>query len=340
MNHRDLEEFLMYPYKINAKLNQNESPFPPPEIILKKVCESLRVINRYQTRMLFDKVLDLYSEYSGVNKSHLWLGPGIDILFEKIFHRYSGEKFLVVMPTYFYFVEQAKHFKIRFVETSLDRDFRVDLDKVFEFMNDVSIIYFDNPNNPTGNIIIKRKQIEEILESFRGILLIDEAYFEFCGETVIDLVESYENLVVLRTMSKAFSMAGMRITIYALGEGLRNLIHEETEMFRVSTPALIAAKEALENIDYVKKLVAFVKSEREKMIDNLKKLGYKGFPSYTNFVLIDTGIRNVYQKLFEREILVKDVSSLLGEGFIRVTIGSKSENDLFLNAMKEFKCLN
>ena len=332
-----LREILLYPQEIKAKLNQNESPFPPPENILSEVCESLKVANRYQTAYLFDRVRSLYSQYSNVPMENIWLAPGIDIFFEKVFYKISGGKILVVYPTYFLFLDQAKFFGVKLVKTTLDENFNIVLEDFFEKLKRVDALYIDNPNNPTGKTLLNKKIFEEILDSFSGYVIVDEAYYEFSKKTFAEFVEYHEKLAVMRTLSKAFSMAGLRVSIYLLGRGFMELIHKNTEMFRIPTPSLVAAKAALENIEYVEKLVKFIEGEKRKMFDKLNSIGYKAYPSETNFLLVKTGIKNIVEQLNSVGILVKDVSNLLEPGYIRVTIGSAEENEAFLEAMEKIK---
>jgi len=333
----ELNEVLMYPIKIRAKLDQNECPLKPPKVVLESIKKSLEVINRYQTSMLFNYILELYSDYCNVNKNHLFMTPGIDVIFEKILHYMRGKTILVTKPTYFLFEEQAKQFGVKLEYIVLQEPyFSLELDAIYSRLKKIDMIFLANPNNPTGQYVLDQKEVQELIEEFNGPIIIDEAYYEYGGKTAIQMVENYDNLIVTRTLSKAFCLAGIRASFIALSKNLRNLFFDRIEMFRISTPTLLASKAALENRGYIKHVVAYTERERNKIFEGLKKMGLIPYPSVTNFLLVNTKMEGLQGYLYSKGILVKDLSNMMGSTFIRVSVGLPKENDLFLEETKNY----
>jgi len=194
-------------------------------------------------------------------------------------------------------------------------------------------LVFDSPNNPTGNLILNRNDVESILNFDNVILLVDEAYFEFSKVSFVDLIEKYQNLAIVRTLSKSFGLAGSGIGYLLAG----NLIRRRFQGLEIMLPypSVIAGINALKNSNYMTDYVKEIENEKKRITNNLLKLGVTVFPSFANFLLLKTKIQNLSQILAKLGILVHDVSPQLSSEFIRVTIGSKNENDYFLKALEK-----
>jgi histidinol-phosphate aminotransferase len=321
--------------KIKAKLDQNESPFNVPEEILKEATDSLKYLNYYPTEKLYDEVRYLYSEYTNVKFENVWLAPGVDLYFDEYFYHFKNKGLVAApRPTFFLFEKEAYHMGYEIIGSILkEPEFK--LDPVFlNYSKQADFSYIDNPNNPTGNLIIEKENFKEIVKLNKPVLL-DEAYYEFCNVTFVDLIEKYEKLGIIRTLSKVFCLAGARVTILIAGKEISKIMNKDIMRFRISTTSLLLAKLVLENRKYIYDVIKKLNYEKEKMINEIRKLGLKVYNSYTNFILIYSEIDNLAEKLKEKGILVKDVSFQMGKGYIRVSIGDSKTNKYFIEKLKE-----
>lgn len=201
-----------------------------------------------------------------------------------------------------------------------------------EELNGPALVIIDTPNNPTGKVLLDRSLVKRILEKPDTLLAVDEAYYEFSGQTCADLVEGYPNLAVSRTMDKCFSLAGLRVGyLLAGGDFIKVLSSFPTILPR---PSLAAATAALKAPDYMKDYVARIIRERDRVKEQLIRLGAEPVESSANFLLLPTGMPDITRLLKERGILVADVSDQLEPGYIRIGIGTPEDNDALLAAMK------
>jgi histidinol-phosphate aminotransferase len=272
---------------------------------------------------------NMISDYSKTPKEHIILSSGSDLLIREMIHLFSKRrKTIVVDPTFFPITQAAKQFapkllKIRLSEPSFD----LPISYLIDELNEQSLIVIDNPNNPTGNILLNRRMIEDILET-NTYLLIDEAYYEFSRISFADIIKDHPNLAITRTMDKAFSLAGARIGYLIAGKTFLNDFSGFDTFLPL--PSVYAAIEALKNIDYMKKNVNKIIDERKRVRKEVAKMGIEVYPSNTNFHLMRTGIPDVARELKNAGVLVFDLSNLLSSEFIRVSIGTKDENNFFL----------
>jgi len=192
----------------------------------------------------------------------------------------------------------------------------------------------DNPNNPTGNLLLDEKDVKILLENENVILLVDEAYFEFSKVGFADLIKDYPNLAISRTLSKSFGLAGSGIGYLIAGE-LAQQRFSGLEIM-LPYPSIIAGIQALNNRNYMAEFINEVNQEKQRVMNSLSELGITVYPSYTNFLLIKTNIQDLSLKLEEKGIFVSNLSHYsLSSEFIRVSIGSKIENNTFIEIIKE-----
>jgi histidinol-phosphate aminotransferase len=175
-----------------------------------------------------------------------------------------------------------------------------------------------NPNNPTGNLLLNADSAERLLDSCE-YLVVDEAYYEFCGVTTVPLLRRYENLIVFRTFSKAFGLAGARIGYMIAHPTVIELFSKSCEVYRVSTPSMMLAQKALENKWYMVEYVGMVKKEMERLIKGLSAMGISAYPSEGNFILVEKGFG---QFLTEYGYQVKTF-----DGFARMTVPAPPVTD-------------
>lgn len=303
------------------KLDQNEVPIPPPSHVVEAAAQALAAANWYQPAALYDEVRQLYAEYAGVDPQRVWLFPGADDFFEPLLR--NAKTVAAPSPAYFLFEDQAQFHGAALIRAPLRGEgFRLDLAEFLDAAKRADAVYIDNPNNPTGQLLIRPSEVEEVLALGKPTV-VDEAYFEFSGVTAAALVEAWPNLAVVRTLSKAFLLAGFRVTPIIAGRGWR--IHYNTVRFRVSLPSLAAARAALYKRDYVEEVVRQIREGARYLAEELPKLGVRVWPTHANFVLV-RGPPGFAQTLRKHGVWIRDEEQRLGPGYARITVGTKEIN--------------
>lgn len=332
---------------IVAKMDFNENPFPLPRKILNALKKAIPYANYYPMNM--PSLLEKIAEYVGLAPNNVILGTGSDQLIDlvtKAFLRPNDES-IISIPTFgLYEVATRLMGGIPKFVPMLE-NFEWDIDGILSSISEkTKLIFICSPNNPTGNMLSEDK-LRIILEN-DAVVVVDEAYAEFCGRSFSPLVNEYENLVILRTFSKAFGLAGMRIGYALANKRLVEYLGRLNPPFPVSSIAVEAAILLLDNMDYVKNFVKYVRRERERMERKLEEIkSIKCYPSVTNFMLINTRktgktAKEIADYLRKEGILVRDCSVFRGldEYYIRVSIGTRNENELFIAKLREFLSQN
>ena len=317
------------------KLNMNEMPYPPPKEVIEAAQKGLSNLNRYANPKDLELLRELLADYSGVPKKYIILSAGSDLLLREIIHLFSrGRKVVMVNPSFFPTAQCAKEFVTKLIKIQLKPpEFNLNADIITNETNEPSIVIIDNPNNPTGKILMDREMVETILENKNALLVVDEAYYEFSGVTFADMVEEHSNLSVVRTLDKAFGLAGARIGYLIAGEDFLDAF--STFYAFLPQSSLYSAMEAVKDPSYIKKNIELTIKERKRVSKELEKIGFQVYPSTTNFLLIKTNIPSVARELKDKGILVFDLSNQWLPGYIRVSMGTPKENNIFLSSMKE-----
>jgi histidinol-phosphate aminotransferase len=308
------------------RLDRNENPFDLPVGLKKELMEELSKIplNRYPSAYpgeLEEKI----AEFHGLEPENIMVANGSDELIGLILKVFAGDHIVISSPTFGIYGFFATLEGIKTVDVPLDENFQ--LGDVETFSENARAIFICSPNNPTGNIQ-PRERIIEVLETGAPVVL-DEAYAEFAGESNIDLVRDYDNLIALRTFSKAFGLAGARIGYAVASEETMDYIRRVLPPFSVSSLSLKAAEFMLGHTDYVNHVIRYIVEERERLYHEFREYAY---PSRANFLLMKL---NAHDFLLERGIAVLKLSGRL-EGHIRVTVGKKEENDALIENLREF----
>lgn len=317
------------------KLNMNEMPYLPPREVIEAAQKGLSNLNRYANPKDLELLREFLADYSGVSKKNIILSAGSDPLLREIIHVFSRErKVIMVNPSFFPTVQRAKEFVTKLIKIQLrPPEFNLDADVITNEINEPSLVIIDNPNNPTGKILIDREMAKTILDNKNALLVVDEAYHEFSGVTFADMVEEHPNLSVVRTLDKAFGLAGARIGYLIAGEDFLDAF--STFYAFLPQSSLYSAMEAVKDPSYTKKNIELTIKERKRVSKELEKIGFQVYPSITNFLLIKTNIPSVARELKDKGILVFDLSNQWLPGYIRVSMGTPKENNIFLSSMKE-----
>jgi histidinol-phosphate aminotransferase len=320
---------------MRIRLDKNEMPYSPPLKIIEEVKLSIEQINRYTPQSEINKFNDLLSDYANVPPESLILCSGSDILIKEFIYLFSKKRQIILAdPTFFLISNAAQKTSSPILKVRLkEPEFNFPLEPILDEINKPTLMVIDNPNNPTGNLLLDEKDVKLLLENENIILLIDEAYFEFSKVGFAGLIKDYPNLAISRTLSKSFGLAGSGIGYLIAGE-LTQKKFSGLEIM-LPYPSIIAGIQALINRKYMLEFVKKVNQEKQRVVNSLKELGVTFYSSYTNFLLIKTNIQDFPQKLEERGIFVSNLSHYsLSSEFIRVSIGSKIENDGFINALR------
>lgn len=282
----------------------------------------------------------LLEAYSGISFEHIVAAAGGEQLIELILLLLleRGDKVINCVPTFDVFRLKTEVLGGIVVNVPRDDNFAVDVKAVKSAIdNKTKVILLATPNNPTGTVIPK-EDILDILST--GVpVLVDEAYYEFCGETVAPLVSQYPNMMVLRTFSKWAGLAGLRIGYGILPPEVASYLLRIKPIYGVSAAATVAVRESLADIDYLMSNVKTIMGERERLFHELEKFKFlKPFPSQANFIfchVLKGKATELCQALRSKGILVGSFNMPRLENSIRITVGKPEHTDALVKALEE-----
>ncbi|MBK5254281.1 MAG: histidinol-phosphate aminotransferase family protein [Peptostreptococcaceae bacterium] len=308
-------------------LSANENPYKHNE---KEFEFSTKDLNRYIGYREFDVILKELSAYTGCDKKHIFIGPGTDYLIQKVLLNNHKNKNLVILnPNFYRFTAFAKNLNMKIMRIQLKPpEFKIDWAGM-GIKN--SIIVIDNPNNPTGKLMINKVELEKLLVD--NIVIIDEAGFEYSDSTFVDMIKDCGNLCITRTLDKAFGLAGLKVSYMIVGQAVSEKLDKGVDINR---PALSLSTEALKNRKYMLETVSNTLAEKRILSKELEKLGFQVYESQANYLLVHTEVKDLGLKLKGKEILIGDLSETWLGGYYRISVGSKEEN---LQLIKELKTL-
>jgi len=323
-----------------VKLDANENPYGSSP----QVKQALGDYNAYgiypdasQTELR-----KLLADYSGSGAEHIVAGNGsdeiIDLLLRLLLE--PGDEVVSPVPTFDMYRFSTQICGGTFVEVPRNEDYTVSVKAVKSAITEkTKMLFLANPNNPTGTII-PREDIMEVVAT--GVpVVVDEAYYEFSGETVAPLVAEYDNLVVLRTFSKWAGLAGLRIGYGIMPKRIAEYLLTIKPPYNVNVAALVAVKESLKDAKYLLGTVKDMISEREKLFEELSKLDFlKPYPSKANFILcavLDGSAGEIRHKLQKKGILVRYYDTPLLKNCIRISVGKSEHTDIIMQALRRIK---
>ena len=321
----------------------------PVDKSLRDVIKSLNInekeilLNRYpesHSQELEKIILDYFGLNSnfGVN-----FGNGSDELIQNICLAFSkkGNNVMVPSPSFSMYEKIISTVNLKYIPEYLNEDFDIKIDQMIKNISKYkpAIIFLACPNNPTSNLWDKDKIIQ-IIESSESIVVIDEAYVDFCESSYIDLIEKYENLVILRTFSK-IGFAGLRLGFMISNKEISSIINKIRLPFNINTVSLKIIINIFENFSIIKKNCQNIINSREKLYSDLSDLrNIKVLKSSTNFLIFKTLNKSsdeIYNLLKDSNILIKNLnnnSSL--KNFLRVTVGTEEENNSFVSTLSKY----
>ncbi|SFP62597.1 histidinol-phosphate transaminase [Caldicoprobacter faecalis] len=328
------------PYKI--KLDANESPYDLPEAIRQQLVKELMEgcqFNRYPDSDA-TALRQAISRYCGVSPDEVMVGAGSDELIRVIISAFVGKGDGVLCPSpsftmYGIFTHIAGGIP---VEVPLDDNFDYDVSAFYKAIEQYKprVVFICSPNNPTGNVIDK-DELMKLIKAFNGVVVVDEAYGEFCGDSIADQIVNYPNALVLKTFSKAFGLAGLRVGYLIGNRKLVEQVYAVKPPYNLNSFSQKAAQLVLENIDLFRSRIASMIHERERLYDKLRGVkGIEVYPSKANFLLIKVpDAEMVYKKLIGEGILVRNFpNDPRLKNYLRITVGTRQDNDAFVETLK------
>ncbi|MDD3296041.1 MAG: histidinol-phosphate transaminase [Candidatus Omnitrophica bacterium] len=314
-----------------------------PDYARKAVIEELKNINRYPQGDCF-YLREILAKKLKVDKERLVFGNGSDEVIALALRALinKGDEVIVAYPTFLIYEIQAKVHSARVVRAPL-KGLRYNLEEILSKINKrTKIIFIANPDNPTGTYL-NQKEIEGFLKKVPANVLVylDEAYFEFAPADFpksINLLKKRKNIIVSRTFSKVYGLAGLRIGYGITSKELAGVLNRIRDPFNVNRFAQAAAITALKSDNFVKKVLLDTAREKKYLYRELDKAGLSFIKSATNFILIkfakDAGKLSEY--LLRRGIIIRELGGWGLKGFFRVTLGTHKENAKFVEALKKF----
>ena len=288
------------------------------------------------------KLREAISLNKGVPVEKIFLGNGSDEAIDLIFRTLCNpgvDKALTFTPTYGMYEVSAAVNDIEMIKVPLDKNFNIDLSTAFEYLGDdkVKLLFICSPNNPTSNSFEKGKIIE-IIENFKGVVVIDEAYIDFSEQdSFLPLTSEYNNLLVLQTFSKAWGGAGIRVGMAFADAQIISYLHRVKPPYNISTLNQRAALKRIKNPSKYANQIRKIRAEKDRLIIRLKKLSIIEYiyPSDANFLLVKVKDANfIYKQLAGQNIIVRNRTSVV-ENCLRITVGTKDENRKLIRELKK-----
>lgn len=329
------------------KLGSNENPFGPSPKAIEAIEKECKNINRYPESVLSELQQEL-ADYSGVNQSQVIVGgDGADEIIDVLAKTFidNGDEFIVPLPSYMYYEYLLQQYGAHpvYAKWNLDEN-KLDVNSILDAItNKTKMIFLCTPNNPSGTLIDK-EDIKRIAYQNPDILIVvDEAYFEYAEITNKDLINDFNNIFIIRTMSKVMGLAGMRVGYGLACDEIIEYMHRIKPVFSLTRLSYVATLNTLRDKDYIDSSIEKGIESRQYLYEELSKIdSLNVFPSKSNFMLIgikDTGFTasELSLELMKKGVIVRDCTSFKGldEYWIRISICTLEEDERFISIMKE-----
>ena len=326
------------------RLDRNEQPVPPSPAVQEAIRSACAMAHRYPGSGSPDLRAAL-AAYNGVAPEQVVVGNGSDELIELVSRAFltDGDEVIIPAPSFFYYGNATQSVGGVPVFPRRKPDFTLDLEAIFAAVTSrTKVMYLANPNNPTGTPST-RGELIQILDRADFVVVVDECYYEFMGETVVDLLPKYPHLLIMRSFSKAFGLAGLRVGYAMASPTFSDNLTRVAQAYSVNRIAQAAALAAIADVDSARRKIGDVCEQRGLLAAALTQLGLRVAPSATNFLLVSTAPLNrtssaVVSHLLKSNIHVANFAGYSGldQTWFRITIGRPEENQALLSALREF----
>ncbi len=341
---RALKAYTLAPDRASVKLNQNENPWELPARIKAEAERRLRArsLSRYPDFVpvsLHEKL----AAFAGWTPDGIIAGNGSNELIQATLMVTIGEgkRVLIVEPTFALYRQVTTVLGGEVISVPLAPDLSFDVPTLLRAVGDADpdVTIICSPNNPTG-CLLDEADLRAVLAAARGLVVVDEAYFEFSGNSVVPLLQSHDNLIVFRTFSKAMALAGLRVGYLLTAPALAREISKAVLPYNLNAVSQSTAEIAVEMYnEEIAPLVQQIVAERARLFDLLRTVpGLAPVPSRANFIVVRSDIapRRVHRELLARDILVRDVSGYpMLNDYFRISVGTPEESDTLLRALRE-----
>lgn len=338
---------------VPVRLNTNENPYPLPEPLVERIAERVREaarnLNRYPDRDAIElrtRLAEYLTRTGGhrVGTENVWAANGSNEVIQQLLQTFGGpgRSAIGFEPSYSMHALISRGTGTRWISGPRDEDFTIDVAAAEKAIaeNRPDVVFITTPNNPTGNAVPAETVLalyEAAQKAKPSMVVVDEAYIEFShGDSLLPLIADRPNLVVSRTMSKAFGAAGLRLGYLAAHPAVVDAVQLVRLPYHLSAITQATALAALEHTDTLLKYVEHLKSERDRLVAELRAMGYDVVGSDANFVQFGRfpDSHEAWRKILDRGVLVRDNGL---PGWLRVSAGTPQENDAFLDAVRELK---
>ncbi len=325
------------------KLASNENPFGPPPRAIRAIKEAISDLHRYPDPAAYNLRKALASHYK-VEPEEIVLGNGsneiLDLLVKACLS--PKEEALMSEPSFLMYEKFVTAAGGKAIKVPL-KNFQHDLQGLARKITEkTKIIFLDNPHNPTGSIIY-HEEFEAWYKALPKelVIVIDEAYGEFVDDPKVLKPLFFKNfsppVVLLRTFSKAYGLAGLRVGYGIMQKKLARILNAIRQPFNVNSLAQVAAQAALEDRNFLQKVLETTRTERKRLTEALKALGLHPYPSQANFIFVDLHqpARKIYEALLKKGVIVRSMEAYGFPSFLRISIGTPEENTFFLSRLEE-----
>ena len=288
-----------------------------------------------------ERLINKISKFVKMSSSMIGVGNGSDQILDLILSNFASNqtKVLTSNPTFGFFEERCKLYNIPLITIPFSDNMKLDVKDFLKQSKNADILYLDSPNNPTGFQFTKN-ELQKLVKSFSGLVIIDEAYGEFSEYSLSHMVKTQNNLIVVQTLSKSFGLAGLRLGYFIANKKFTEIFMNVLQYpYPVSTITIESGIQALEKSSQMKDAIDVIKIERKRIIETLQTFDtFEVFNSKANFVLFDAhgAYKRVYSALAEQGISIRKLGKIGNhDGCLRVTIGTKEMNSKFLLAIRD-----
>ncbi len=336
---RDLAPYKPAVFPEAIKLDANENPFDFPAEVKQAIWEMLgpQTFTRYPDAAA-EALREELGRIHNLDREYILAGNGSDELILNLMLAFgAGNRVVIAVPTFSMYGIHARVAGAQAVEVPRAGGFELDVQRIVEKARDAGLVVLCSPNNPTGNSA-STGQLREVLQNCPCPVVVDQAYVEFGGTDFSPLLAEYPNLVILRTFSKAYGLAGLRVGYLFAGPEVMYYLQRVKQPFNLNSFSQTAALAVLRYRDVFARQVAVIVEEREAMYRAMQKMpGVTVYPSEANYLLFTTGYpaREVFAGLLKEKVLVRSFSEPLLAEFLRVTVGRPQENKIFLHSLQK-----
>ncbi|MCU0844258.1 MAG: histidinol-phosphate transaminase [Spirochaetes bacterium] len=309
------------------KLNTNESPFSPSPVVLDAIKKAADASLRRYPNPTTMSVREAFAKRNGLTAENVFVANGSDEIFTLLLRGFVDPEALAAFPypSYSLYYTLAEANGVQYERIPLTKD--LDINFADYLKKRYALVIVCNPNNPTGRGV-DLGALKNFAGKFKGLLVVDEAYVDFYGETAIDLVRAFDNLIVTRSFSKSYSLAGLRVGIAAANADIIRGFIKLKDSYNVDRLAEAGALAALADQKGFKYNVGMVRDNKEYLEERLGGLGFSVVPSKANFLLVrhpDVSAKKIYEELYARKILVRYFAGAVQSEYVRISIGTMME---------------